>query len=83
MQIQFAATVPAGTQIVARVVNQDGLPADLETTLAHGARAARFAGKAQGLGLVKPEDANVQQYVTRKALDLYMDWAKSTAGTDG
>jgi Protein of unknown function (DUF4197) len=33
----------------------------------------RVAGKAQGLGLVKPEDANVQQYVTRKALDgLYL-----------
>lgn len=46
MQIQFAATVPAGTQIVARVVNQDSLPADLEATLAHGARAARFTGKA-------------------------------------
>jgi Protein of unknown function (DUF4197) len=27
------------------------------------------AGKASGLGLVKKEDANVQQYVTRKALD--------------
>ncbi|WP_057883055.1 leucyl aminopeptidase [Tsuneonella troitsensis] len=46
MQIQFAATVPAGTQIVARVVNQDSLPADLEATLAHGARTARFTGKA-------------------------------------
>lgn len=31
------------------------------------------AGKAQGLGLVKPEEANVQQYVTGKALDgLYL-----------
>ncbi|GAB4041662.1 MAG: DUF4197 domain-containing protein [Rubrivivax sp.] len=29
----------------------------------------RVAGKAQGLGLVKKEDANIQQYVTRKALD--------------
>jgi hypothetical protein len=27
------------------------------------------AGKAQGLGLVKDEDANIQGYVTRKALD--------------
>lgn len=27
------------------------------------------AGKAAGLGLVKKEDANVQQYVTRRALD--------------
>ena len=31
------------------------------------------AGKAAGLGLVKKEDANVQQYVTGKALDgLYL-----------
>jgi len=31
------------------------------------------AGKAMGLGLVKKEDANVQQYVTGKALDgLYL-----------
>ena len=27
------------------------------------------AGKAMGLGLVKKEEANVQQYVTGKALD--------------
>ncbi len=33
----------------------------------------RVAGKASGLGLVKKEDANVQQYVTGKALDgLYL-----------
>ncbi|MEI7783590.1 MAG: DUF4197 domain-containing protein [Betaproteobacteria bacterium] len=31
------------------------------------------AGKASGLGLVKKEDANIQTYVTRKALDgLYL-----------
>ncbi|MCP5271675.1 MAG: DUF4197 domain-containing protein [Burkholderiaceae bacterium] len=29
----------------------------------------RVAAKAQGIGLVKDEDANIQQYVTRKALD--------------
>lgn len=38
--------------------------------------AARYnavASKAQGLGLVKPEEANVQQYVTGRALDgLYL-----------
>jgi Protein of unknown function (DUF4197) len=28
-----------------------------------------IAGKAQGLGLVKKEDANIQQYVTGKSLD--------------
>jgi len=32
-----------------------------------------FAGKAAGFGLVKKEDANLQQYVTSKALDgLYL-----------
>ena len=32
-----------------------------------------FAGKARGLGLVKAEDANLQEYVTGKALDgLYL-----------
>jgi hypothetical protein len=36
-------------------------------------RYNRFAGKALGLGLVKAEDANLQQYVTAKALDgLYL-----------
>jgi len=33
----------------------------------------RVASKAHGIGLVKKEDANIQQYVTRKALDgLYL-----------
>lgn len=32
-----------------------------------------IAGKASGMGLLKPEDASVEQYVTRKALDgLYL-----------
>ena len=32
-----------------------------------------FAGKAAGFGLLKPEDANLQQYVTGKTLDgLYL-----------
>ena len=32
-----------------------------------------LAGKAAGLGLVKKEDARIDQYVTRKALDgLYL-----------
>jgi hypothetical protein len=33
------------------------------------AKYNRVAAKAQGLGLVKKEDANIQQYVTRKSLD--------------
>ncbi len=33
----------------------------------------QVAGKAAGLGLVKKEDSNIQQYVTRKSLDgLYL-----------
>lgn len=33
------------------------------------AKYNKVAGKAQGIGLVKPEDATIEQYVTRKALD--------------
>ena len=37
------------------------------------AKYNKVAAKATGLGLVKEEDANVEQYVTRKALDgLYL-----------
>jgi hypothetical protein len=32
-------------------------------------KANAVAGKAAGLGLVKPEDASIEAYVTRKALD--------------
>ncbi len=45
MNIEFAAAVPAGTPIVARVVDQDALPDGLEPTLAAGAKAARFKGR--------------------------------------
>ncbi|MGX7952146.1 leucyl aminopeptidase [Tsuneonella sp. HG249] len=45
MKIEFADAIPAATQIVARVVGQDALPKDLDPTLAHGAKAARFKGK--------------------------------------
>ena len=46
MKIEFASAVPAGTPIVARVVDQDALPEGLEPTLVAGATAARFKGKA-------------------------------------
>jgi Protein of unknown function (DUF4197) len=37
------------------------------------AKYDRLAGKAAGFGLLKPEDASIDQYVTRKALDgLYL-----------
>jgi leucyl aminopeptidase len=47
MQIQFLeASARPATRLVARLVNQDALPAEIEPLLAEGARAARFAGKA-------------------------------------
>src|SRR5690606_10521686 len=47
MQISFnSAADPAGARLVARVVDQDKLPDDLERPLLEGARAARFKGKA-------------------------------------
>ncbi|MBW8755052.1 MAG: leucyl aminopeptidase [Sphingomonadales bacterium] len=47
MQIQFleASAMPS-TRLVARLVNQDAIPAELEPVLAEGARATRFSGKA-------------------------------------
>ena len=45
MKIEFASAIPAGTQIVARVVAQGSLPDGLEPTLVHAAGAARFKGK--------------------------------------
>jgi leucyl aminopeptidase len=44
MQISFVSTVSA--KLVARVVDQDQLPAGLEAVLSEGARASRFTGKA-------------------------------------
>ncbi len=45
MQISFdnAATAP---RLVARIVSQNAIPADLEVVLAEGAKASRFTGKA-------------------------------------
>jgi leucyl aminopeptidase len=47
MQIQFldASAMPS-TRLVARLVNQDAIPAELESVLSEGARASRFSGKA-------------------------------------
>lgn len=47
MQIEFVAGPLAATvSPVARIVDQDALPADLDPVLAESARAARFTGKA-------------------------------------
>ncbi|MFN0185577.1 MAG: DUF4197 domain-containing protein [Aquabacterium sp.] len=54
--------VPLGTQFLPIVTR-----ATEKVKLAE--RYNAVAAKADGLGLVKPEDANVQRYVTRKALD--------------
>jgi hypothetical protein len=51
------------------------LPAEKQATSKVGlaAKYDRIAGKAAGLGLLKQEDASIDQYVTRKALDgLYL-----------
>jgi leucyl aminopeptidase len=46
MQITFRQAADAGAaRLVARIVEQDKLPDDLERPLAEGARAARFTGK--------------------------------------
>jgi leucyl aminopeptidase len=46
MQIEFNSALPAGTRLVAHVVDQGALPAGLESTLVEGASAARFKGRA-------------------------------------
>jgi leucyl aminopeptidase len=46
MQVSFSNAVPKGVRLVARIVEQDKLPADLERAVAEGAGAARFTGKA-------------------------------------
>ena len=47
MRIRFqVAPVSPGPRLIARVVNQDAIPADLEPVLAQGAKTTRFAGKA-------------------------------------
>ena len=44
MQIEFLdGTLAADTSPVARIVNQDAIPADLESVLTDGARASRFS----------------------------------------
>jgi len=45
MNITFAPSVPEAAQLVAAVINQDALPADLEPVLVAAAAASRFTGK--------------------------------------
>lgn len=44
MKIQFLAA--PSTRLIARIVDQDALPAGLDPVIAEGARASRFSGKA-------------------------------------
>ncbi|GGC00370.1 putative cytosol aminopeptidase [Novosphingobium endophyticum] len=47
MNIQFLeAAAPNSQRLVARLVNQDAMPADLEPVLTEGAKQSRFSGKA-------------------------------------
>ena len=46
MQVSFSKAAPSDVRLVARIVEQDKLPADLERAVAEGAPAARFTGKA-------------------------------------
>lgn len=47
MKIQFlGAAAELNARLVARFVNQDAVPADIEPVLAEGAKIARFSGKA-------------------------------------
>jgi len=46
MQVSFLDAAPSpGPKLVARVVNQDATPAEIEPVLAEGMKAARFSGK--------------------------------------
>ena len=63
MQITFTqAAEPAGARLVACIVEQDKLPADLERALAEGAKAARFTGKTGQLfeGFVERDEQVVR-----------------------
>ncbi|PLK26081.1 leucyl aminopeptidase [Novosphingobium sp. TH158] len=46
MKISFAAAPAANARVIARLVNQDALPADLEPAVVEGARSTRFSGKS-------------------------------------
>lgn len=66
MQITFIATADAAMpRLVARIVEQDALPADLARADSEGAAAARFTGKA---GQVFESFAETDGQVVRRAL---------------
>ena len=46
MQFHFDTTPPAKVRLIARVVNQNDTPDDLDAAMIDGAKAARFAGRA-------------------------------------
>ncbi|MFM5907203.1 MAG: leucyl aminopeptidase [Novosphingobium sp.] len=46
MKINFSAAVPAQASVIARLINQDSMPADLDPVVTAGAAASRFSGKS-------------------------------------
>ena len=47
MKVEFVDAAAAGSaRLIARIVDQDSLPVDLEPVVAAGAKASRFSGKA-------------------------------------
>ncbi|MCX7676558.1 MAG: leucyl aminopeptidase [Alteraurantiacibacter sp.] len=65
MKITFADTLPPMPRLVARIVEQDALPADLPVTVLQGAEASRFSGKT---GQLFEGFAEVDGMVRRLAL---------------
>ncbi len=62
MQIEFTPDRPEGTRLIAHVADKGKLPETLERSLAEGAKAARFDGRAGQLfdGFVEREGAVVR-----------------------
>jgi hypothetical protein len=54
---------------VAQLGTHNGFLNDPKVTIKLAARYDEYAGKAAGLGLIKAQDANLDDYVTAKALD--------------
>ena len=51
MKIEFVeAPTASASRLIARLVEQDALPADLDPVLAEGARASRFTGDRKSGG---------------------------------
>ena len=65
MKVSFTDTAPQSANLLARIAEQDKLPADLPVSIVQGAEASRFAGKA---GQVFEGFAEIDGVVVRLAL---------------